>query len=141
MATWIGIIASSVRQPASFSSSLLAVSLHDRRSSPGARNAGSIQLVEFSTVLMDTGALSWVLKLARGPAAPGPVFPNSANVTWSVLRGRKARVSVSVDRDGAPRGGRPLRDWRDLLRVAASASAKRRVQVDQVVRCEYESRR
>lgn len=50
------------------------------------RNARSIQLVELSTVVMETAADSCVLKLARLlVSAPAPVLLNSANVTWSVL--------------------------------------------------------
>ena len=37
---------------------------------------------------MVTGADSLELKLARVPDAPAPVFPYSANVTWSVLGDR-----------------------------------------------------
>ena len=66
------------------------------------KNAGSIQLVELSTVVIETGADNFVLKLARVPEAPGPVLANSAYVTWSVLCMMKLRletkgcVSVSV---------------------------------------------
>lgn len=53
------------------------------------RNAESIQLVEFNTVVIKTGADNFVLKLARVPDAPAPVFPYSAKVTWSVLCERR----------------------------------------------------
>ena len=38
-----------------------------------------------STVVIETGADNFVLKLARFPDAPGPVLAYSAYVTWSVL--------------------------------------------------------
>ena len=37
-------------------------------------------------MLIETGEDSLVAKLARVPDAPEPLFPYSANVTWSVLR-------------------------------------------------------
>ena len=45
------------------------------------KNERSIQLVELRTVVIETGADSLVLKLARVPEAPGPLFPYSAKVT------------------------------------------------------------
>ena len=52
---------------------------------PSHKKAASIQLVEFRTVVIETGADNLVLKFARVPEEPGPVFPYSAKVTWSVL--------------------------------------------------------
>jgi hypothetical protein len=59
------------------------------------KNVGSTQAVEFSTVVMLTGASSCVEKFALGPRAPGPMLRYSAYVV-SFVFGLLRRVSPDI---------------------------------------------